>query len=82
MEPGVGVRRRCAGVERSPLRVAWGLPGASRATTGAWRQSRTLLHPAFVSQALEVFMAPGSASSSVRWDRRGSTCLRGHGKTP
>ena len=75
-ELGAGVRRRWAGVERSP-RGGLGLPGASGAATGTWWQPRTLLHPGLRALRLwSVFMAPGLASSSVKWDD-GSTCLTG-----
>ena len=65
---------------RSREEPSWGglgLPGASRAATGTWWQPRTLQHPGLPVLGLwSVFMAPGSASSSVKWDD-GSTCLTG-----
>lgn len=65
---------------RSREEPSWGglgFPGASRAAMGTWWQPCTLLHPGLRALGLwSVFMAPGSASSSVKRDDS-STCLTG-----
>lgn len=65
-----------------PSQGGLGLPGASRATTGAWRQSRTLLHPGL--RALRLWRSSWLQGQPPPLSD-GMTAVpasRGHGKTP
>lgn len=77
MGTGSGGEEEMGRSGEEPSRGGLGLPGVSGAATGTWWQPRTLLHPGLQALGLwSVCTAPGSASSSVKWDDS-STCLTG-----